>query len=139
MKGNQTLTIIKPTAFKNGNSGAILKMAEEAGFQIKALKLVRLTYEQAGLFYAVHRGKPFYESLLKFMSSGPVIAAILEKNNAVEEYRILIGSTDPVKAADGTIRKLYGTDLQQNAVHGSDSDENAVTESCFFFSGLEKI
>jgi nucleoside-diphosphate kinase len=139
MAGNQTLTIIKPTAFKNGNSGAILKMAENAGFKIIAIKLIRLSSEQAGMFYSVHWGKPFYESLVQFMSSGPVIAAILEKNNAVEDYRRLIGSTDPALAAEGTVRKLYGTNLQQNAVHGSDSDENAVIESDFFFSRLERV
>jgi len=100
---------------------------------------MRLSSEQAGMFYSVHRGKPFYESLVQYMSSGPVIAAILEKDNAVEDYRTLIGSTDPARAAEGTVRKLYGTNLQQNAVHGSDSDENAVIESDFFFSRLERV
>lgn len=139
MAGKQTLTIIKPTAFKNGNSGAILKIAEEAGFKLKAMKLIRLLAEQAGSFYAVHREKPFYESLIRFMSSGPVITVILEKDNAVEEYRNLIGNTDPARAADGTIRNLYGTSLQENAVHGSDSDENAKIEADFFFSSLERV
>ena len=139
MAGKHTLTIIKPTAFKNGNSGAILKIAEEAGFKLKAMKLIRLTAEQAGSFYAIHRGKPFYESLIRFMSSGPLITVILEKDNAVEEYRNLIGNTDPARAAEGTIRNLYGTSLQENAVHGSDSDENAKIEADFFFSTLERV
>jgi nucleoside-diphosphate kinase len=139
MAGTCTLTIIKPTAFKNNHSGAILKMINEAGFVIKAMKLIRMSRDQAGSFYAVHRGKPFYESLTGFMSSGPVIVAILEKDNAVEEYRSLIGSTDPAKAAKGTIRDLFGTSLQQNAVHGSDDDENAIKESNFFFSELERV
>ena len=139
MAGNQTLTIIKPTAFKNNHAGHVLKMINEAGFIIKGMKMIRMTSGQAASFYAVHKGKPFYESLVEFMSSGPVIVAILEKDNAVEEYRALIGSTDPSKAADGTVRNLYGTNLQQNAVHGSDSDENAIAESDFFFSGLERF
>jgi len=139
MTGRITLTIIKPTAFRNNHAGAILKMINEAGFQLRALKLLQLTPGQAGLFYSVHKGKPFYESLVKFMSSGPVIAALLEKNNAVEDFRALIGATDPKKAEKGTVRYLYGTDLQQNAVHGSDSDENAVIESDFFFSKVERV
>ena len=139
MAGNQTLTIIKPTAFKNNHAGHVLKMINEAGFIIKGMKMIRMTSGQAASFYAVHKGKPFYESLVEFMSSGPVIVAILEKDNAVEEYRALIGATDPSKAAEGTVRNLYGTNLQQNAVHGSDSDENAVAESDFFFSSLERF
>jgi nucleoside-diphosphate kinase len=139
MAGNKTLTIIKPTAFKNNHSGAILKMINEAGFIIKAMKLLHMTSGQAASFYAVHKGKPFYESLVEFMSSGPVIVAILEKDNAVEEYRALIGATDPSNAAEGTVRNLFGTSLQQNAVHGSDSDDNAVVESDFFFSVLERF
>jgi nucleoside-diphosphate kinase len=139
MAGNHTLTIIKPTAFKYNYSGAILKMINEAGFVIKALKLIQMTSIHAASFYAVHRGKPFYKALTEFMSSGPVIVAILEKDNAVEEFRSLIGATDPAKADKGTIRELYGTNLQQNAVHGSDSDENAVRESDFFFSKLERV
>lgn len=139
MKGRITLTIIKPDAFRNNHAGAILKMINEAGFQLKALKLLHLTPGQAALFYAIHQGKPFYESLVKFMSSGPVIAALLEKDNAVEDFRALIGATDSKKAKKGTVRYLYGTDLQQNAVHGSDSDENAVIESAFFFSGVERV
>lgn len=139
MAGKLTFTMIKPTAFKNNNAGAILKMMNEAGFVIKAMKLTRLTLEQAGAFYEVHKGKPFYETLKQFMSSGPIIALILEKENAVEDYRTLIGATNPENAAEGTIRKLYATSFQQNAVHGSDSDENANLESDFFFSKTERF
>jgi nucleoside-diphosphate kinase len=140
MAGNQTFTMIKPTAFRKNYTGAILKMITEAGgFQVKAMKLTRLTAEQAGRFYAVHKGKPFYDSLVEFMSSGPIVAIILEKENAVEAFRNFIGATNPENAAEGTIRKLYGTDLQQNAVHGSDSDENAVIEADFFFSKMERF
>lgn len=138
MAGNLTFTMIKPTAFKNNYAGSILKMINEAGFVIKAMKLIRLTSSQAGAFYEVHKGKPFYESLVEFMSSGPIIAAVLEKENAVEDYRTLIGATNPEIAAEGTIRQLYATSLQQNAVHGSDSDENANIESDFFFSKIER-
>jgi nucleoside-diphosphate kinase len=139
MEGNQTFTMIKPTAFKKNYSGAIIKMITEEGFQVKAMKITRLTAEQAGAFYAIHKGKPFYESLVDFMSSGPVVAMILEKENAVENFRNFIGATNPENAAGGTIRKLYGTNLQQNAVHGSDSDENAIIEADFFFSKLERF
>ena len=138
MAGKQTFTMIKPTAFKNNYTGAILKMINEAGFVIKAMKITRLSAEQAGQFYAVHKERPFYSSLVEFMSSGPIVAAILEKENAIEDYRKLIGATNPTQAAEGTIRKLYATDLQQNAVHGSDSDENAIIESDFFFSKTER-
>ena len=139
MAGNITFTMIKPTAFKNNHSGAILKMINDAGFVIKAMKMTRLTGEQAGSFYAVHRERPFYSSLVEYMSSGPIVAAVLEKENAVEAYRTLIGSTNPENAAEGTIRKIFATNLQQNAVHGSDSDENAEIEAGFFFSKLEWI
>src|SRR5690554_1824360 len=138
MAGTRTFTMIKPSAFKAGHTGAIIKMIQEAGFQLKAMKLTRLSKEQAGAFYAVHSGKPFYDSLVEFMSSGPIVAMILEKENAVEAFRNFIGATNPEQAAEGTIRKLYGTSLQQNAVHGSDSDENAAIESEFFFSQLER-
>ncbi|NQU53279.1 MAG: nucleoside-diphosphate kinase [Bacteroidetes bacterium] len=134
-----TFTMIKPTAFKNNNTGAILKMINEAGFTIKAMKLTRLTPALAGEFYAIHKGKPFYDALVQFMSSGPIVAALLEKENAVEDYRTLIGATNPDNAAEGTIRKLYATSFQQNAVHGSDSDENANLEADFFFSKTERI
>lgn len=139
MAGKLTFTMIKPTAFKNNYTGAILKMINEAGFVIKAMKLTQLSAGQAGAFYEVHKGRPFYESLVEFMSSGPIVAAILEKENAVEDYRTLIGSTNPENAAEGTIRKLYATNLQQNAVHGSDSDENATIEADFFFSKTERF
>lgn len=138
MAGNLTFTMIKPTAFKNNHSGAILKMINEAGFVIKAMKVTRLSAEEAGAFYEVHKGKPFYEALVQFMSSGPIVAAVLEKDNAIDDYRTLIGATNPENAAEGTIRKLYATSLQQNAVHGSDSDENATIEADFFFSKLER-
>lgn len=138
MAGKLTFTMIKPSAFKNNHTGAILKMINEAGFVIKAMKLTQLSAAQAGAFYEVHKGRPFYESLVEFMSSGPIVAAILEKENAVEDYRKLIGATNPEMAAEGTIRKLYATSLQQNAVHGSDSDENATIEADFFFSKTER-
>ena len=139
MAGKLTLTMIKPTAFKKNYAGPVLKMINEAGFSIKAMKLTRLTPYQARTFYAVHKGKPFYDSLVEFMSSGPIVAALLEKENAVEEFRSFIGATNPENADEGTVRKLYGTDLQQNAVHGSDSDENATVEADFFFSKLERF
>src|SRR6056297_47385 len=139
MAGNLTLTMIKHTAFKKNYAGAILKMINEAGFSIKAMKLTQLTPDQARTFYAVHRGKPFYESLVEFMSSGPVVAVLLQKENAVEAFRNFIGATNPEKAEEGTIRKLYGTSLQQNAVHGSDSDENAQIEANFFCSKMERF
>ena len=139
MTGKLTFTIIKPTALKNCNTGAILKMINEAGFIIKAMKLTRLTPELAGDFYIIHKERPFYNALVTFMSSGPIIAALLEKENAVEDYRTLIGATNPENADKGTIRKLYATNLQQNAVHGSDSDENANLEADFFFSQMERF
>ena len=138
MTGKLTFTMIKPTAFKNNSTGAILKMINDAGFVIKAMKLTKLTPELAGDFYAIHKERPFYNALVEFMSSGPIIAALLEKDNAVEDYRTLIGATNPENAAEGTIRKLYATNLQQNAVHGSDSDENANLEAGFFFSKTER-
>jgi nucleoside-diphosphate kinase len=131
--------MIKPTALEKGHAGHILTKIIDAGFQIIALKLTRLTVSQAKKFYEVHAGKPFYESLVHFMSSGPIVAAILMRENAVAEYRHLIGSTDPAKAEEGSVRKLFGTSMQANAVHGSDSDENAQTEASFFFSALERF
>ncbi|MCS7004632.1 MAG: nucleoside-diphosphate kinase [Cytophagales bacterium] len=139
MATNRTFTMIKPDAFADGNSGAILKMIEEAGFKIKAMKTVRLTAEQAGKFYAVHKERPFYNDLCRYMSSGPIIAAILEKENAVADFRKLIGATNPANAEPGTIRKLFAKSIEANAIHGSDSDENAEIESRFFFSKLEEI
>lgn len=130
--------MIKPSALASNHTGPILKMINEAGFRIIAMKMTKMSVHQAEEFYAVHRGKPFYNSLVTFMSSGPVIAAILEKNNAVEDYRKLIGATDPARAAEGTIRKLYAESVERNAVHGSDSDENAVIECDFFFSRTER-
>ncbi|MBK6285875.1 MAG: nucleoside-diphosphate kinase [Draconibacterium sp.] len=139
MAGKTTFTMIKPSAFASNYTGGILKMINDAGFVIKALKATCLTKEQAGAFYAVHQGKPFYDSLVKFMSSGPIVAAMLEKDNAVEDFRTLIGATNPANAAEGTIRKLYAVSLEENAVHGSDSDENANIEADFFFSKIERV
>ncbi len=138
MSGNQTFTMIKPVAARNNFTGPILKIITDAGFRIKAMKLIQLTREQASEFYAIHADKFFFEDLTSFMSSGPIVAAILEKENAVDDYRKLIGATDPAKAEEGTIRKLYAESMSHNAVHGSDSDENAITESDFFFSKLER-
>ena len=138
MPGKITFTMIKPSAFEAGYTGNILAKIEEGGYKIAALKKVSLSKEQAGHFYEMHKGKPFYEELTTFMSSGPIVAAILEKDNAVEAFREFIGATDPAKAEEGTIRKLYGKSLGENAVHGSDSDESAEREAGFFFSFLEK-
>lgn len=138
MKGNRTFTMIKPTAIQNGHLGPILAIINEANFRVKALKLTKLSYEQAESFYSIHKGKPFYEDLCSFMSSGPIVAAILQKENAVDDFRELIGSTNPDKALEGTIRKQFATSMQQNAVHGSDSDANVIIESDFFFSGVER-
>lgn len=131
--------MIKPVAVSKGYTGPILNMIHENGFKIKALKMLRLTVDEAQKFYAVHKGRPFYEGLIEFMTSGPIVAAILEADNAVERYRELLGPTDPSSAKDGTIRKKYANSLQQNAVHGSDSDENAIIESNFFFSDKERF
>lgn len=139
MAGKRTFTMIKPDAFGEGNSGAILKMIEEAGFKLVAMKITRLTESNAGDFYAVHKERPFYNDLCKYMSSGPIIAAVLEKDNAVADFRKLIGATNPADAAEGTIRKVYAKSIEANAVHGSDSDENAELEGSFFFSQLEKV
>ncbi|MCC6185767.1 MAG: nucleoside-diphosphate kinase [Chitinophagaceae bacterium] len=136
---NLTFTMIKPDAVKNGNIGNILQMINNAGFRIVAMKYTKLSLEQAGKFYEVHSARPFYGELTEFMSSGPIVAAILEKTNAVADFRTLIGATNPAEAAEGTIRKQYATSIGENAVHGSDSDENALIEGAFFFSGLEKF
>ncbi|MGE5394390.1 MAG: nucleoside-diphosphate kinase [Candidatus Saccharibacteria bacterium] len=138
MAGNQTFTMIKPDAVSKDNIGAILKIINEAGFRIKAMKFTQLTKQQAARFYMVHAGKGFFEELITFMSSGPIVAAILEKENAVASFRELIGATNPEKAAEGTIRKLFAHSMSFNAVHGSDSDENAIIESDFFFSKTER-
>lgn len=139
MSGNITLTMVKPDAVEKNLIGPILKLINEAGFRIKAMKYTQLTKEQAGLFYSVHRDKPFYNDLVEFMSSGPIVAALLEKENAIPDFRELIGATNPANAAPGTIRALFAESVQRNAVHGSDSDENAVIESDFFFSKLERF
>ena len=139
MAGNQTFTMIKPDAVAKNAIGPILKMINEAGFVIKAMKYTRLTKTQAAMFYAVHKERPFYNGLVEFMSSGPIVAAILEKENAVDDFRALIGATNPENAAPGTVRKLFATDVQRNAVHGSDSDENAIIEGDFFFSKTERF
>ena len=136
---NRTFTMIKPDATKKANTGAILAMINAAGFRIVAMKTTRLSAEKAGEFYAVHAARPFYGELVSFMSSGPITAAILEKDNAVDDFRKLIGATNPAEAAEGTIRKLYAASIGENAVHGSDSDENAAIEGDFFFSKLEQF
>jgi len=139
MAENITLTMIKPYAVGKNFAGAILKMFNEAGFRIKAMKYTRISKEQAGLFYAVHQDKPFYGDLVEFMSSGPIVAAILEKENAIADFRKLIGATNPANAEPGTVRALFAESVQRNAVHGSDSDENAAIEADFFFSRLERF
>ncbi|MBN1107286.1 MAG: nucleoside-diphosphate kinase [Bacteroidales bacterium] len=139
MSGNFTLSIIKPNAVRTGKTGPILAIINEAGFEIAALKMVRISRKQAEVFYEVHKGKPFYEGLIGFMTSGPVFVMILKHENAVEEFRRLIGDTDPEKAEAGTIRKLYAVSVQMNAIHGSDCDENAVREADLFFSGFERF
>jgi nucleoside-diphosphate kinase len=136
---NRTFTMIKPDAMKNGHAGAILDKIIKGGFRIVALKQTQLTRKNAGAFYEIHKERPFYGELVDFMSSGVIIAAILEKENAVADFRTLIGATDPAKADEGTIRKLFATSVGENAVHGSDSDENARIEGSFFFSGLEQF
>ena len=136
---NRSFTMIKPDAFENGHSGAILDMILKAGFKLIALKMIHLSAEKAGEFYAIHRARPFYGELVEFMSRGPIIAAILEKDNAVADFRKLIGATDPSKADKGTIRQLYAESIGENAIHGSDSDDNARIECDFFFSNLERI
>ena len=139
MSGNITFTMIKPKAMENGNMGNIITKIMEGGFKIKALKLTSLTKEQAMEFYAVHKERPFYNGLTDFMSSGPIVAAVLEKENAITAYRDFIGATNPADAAEGTIRAIYGTSIEANAVHGSDSDENAQIEAGFFFSKREWV
>ena len=135
--GNITFTMIKPDATSKGFTGVILDKIIHGSFAIKAMKWTRLTKEQAGAFYAVHKDKPFYNDLVAFMSSGQIVAAVLEKDNAVADFRTLIGATNPAQAAEGTIRKQFAESVERNAVHGSDSDENALIESSFFFSKLE--
>ncbi len=137
MAGNRTFTMIKPDAVAAGNIGAILAMINKAGFRIVSMKLTHLSADKAGEFYAVHKERPFYGELVSFMSSGPIVAAILEKDNAVEDFRTLIGATNPAEAAPGTIRASYAKSIGENAVHGADSDENANIEGNFHFAGTE--
>ncbi|HTE00323.1 MAG TPA: nucleoside-diphosphate kinase [Mucilaginibacter sp.] len=139
METNKTFTMIKPDAVANGHIGAIIDHVIKGGFKITAMKYTWLTAEKAGEFYAVHKTRPFYGDLVAFMSSGPIVAAILEKDNAVEDFRKLIGATDPSKAEAGTIRNLFAKSIDANAVHGSDSDENAAIEGSFYFSAFEKF
>ncbi|HEY9169153.1 MAG TPA: nucleoside-diphosphate kinase [Lutibacter sp.] len=137
MATNRTFTMLKPDSVENGYIGAILEKITAAGFRIAAMKMTQMTVADAKAFYAVHSERPFFGELVEFMSSGPIVAAILEKNNAVEDFRVLIGATNPADAAEGTIRKLYASSMGENAVHGSDSDENAAIEGAFHFSGRE--
>jgi len=137
MAGKITFTMIKPDAVKNGHIGAILAEINKAGFKIVAMKYTWLSLKKAGEFYEIHRDRPFYGELVDFMSSGPIVAAVLEKENAVEDYRKLIGATNPSEAAEGTIRARFATSIGENAVHGADSDENALIEASFHFAGTE--
>lgn len=139
MAGNRTFTMIKPDAVGKNYIGAILEKINTAGFRIVAMKYTRMNEELAGKFYEVHKERPFYGELVEYMSSGPIVAAILEKDNAVEDFRKLIGATNPEEAEEGTIRKLYAESISANAIHGSDSDENAGIEGSFFFSELERF
>ena len=139
MKTNQTFTMIKPDGVANGHIGAILNKITAAGFRISALRMTQLTTADAEAFYAVHNERPFFGELVSFMTSGPIVAAVLEKENAVNDFRTLIGATNPAEAAEGTIRKLYATSMGENAVHGSDSDENAAIEIAFHFSEREQF
>lgn len=139
MAGNRTFTMLKPDAVGANNTGAIIKMIEEAGFRIVAIKKTRLTKERAGQFYEIHKERPFYNDLCEYMSSGAIVPMILEKGNAVEDFRKLIGATDPKKAEAGTIRNLFAKSIEANAIHGSDSDVNAQIEGSFFFSNLEQF
>ncbi len=136
---NRTFTMIKPDATSKGYTGAILDQIIKAGFSVKAMKWTKLTVEQAGQFYEVHKERPFYNDLVAFMSSGPIVAAILEKENAVADFRKLIGATNPAQAEEGTIRKNFAASMGENAVHGSDSDENAQIEGNFFFAATERF
>jgi nucleoside-diphosphate kinase len=138
MANNKTFTMIKPDAVGNGHIGAILAKINEAGFRISALKMTRLSRNDAEAFYAIHKERPFFGELVEYMTSGHIVAAILEKDNAVEDFRKLIGATDPAKAEEGTIRKLYAESIAANAIHGSDSDDNAAIESNFFFASRER-
>ena len=137
MTMNRTFNMIKPDAVENGHTGAILEKINSAGFRIVGLKKTQLKLSDAEAFYAVHKARPFFGELVAFMTRGPIVAAVLEKDNAVNDFRTLIGATNPAEAAEGTIRQLYATSMGENAVHGSDSDENAAIEAAFHFSGRE--
>lgn len=139
MNSNLTFSIVKPNSVRTGKTGPILAMINEAGFEIVAMRMVQLSIPQAESFYEVHRGKPFFDGLIEFMTSGPVVVMILRHENAVNEFRKLIGATDPAKAEPGTIRKIFAVSVKMNAVHGSDSDENALRESHFFFSEIDRF
>ncbi|AXT53479.1 MULTISPECIES: nucleoside-diphosphate kinase [Aquimarina] len=139
MATNRTFTMLKPDAVRKGYIGAILEQITASGFRIVAMKLTQLTTDDAKAFYAVHSERPFYGELVEYMTSGPIVAAILEKENAVEDFRTLIGATNPEEAAEGTIRKKFATSISENAVHGSDSDDNAAIEGAFHFSGREQF
>lgn len=139
MQPDFTFSIIKPNAVRTGKAGPILAMINEGGFEIAAMRMVKMTIQQAESFYSVHKGKPFFDGLIEFMTSGPVIVMILKHENAVDQFRKLIGATDPAKAEPGTIRKMFAVSVQMNAVHGSDSVENAIIEADFFFSGIERF
>jgi nucleoside-diphosphate kinase len=139
MNGEYTFSIIKPNAVRTGKTGPIMAMINQGGFQIAAIKMVHMTGDQAESFYEIHRGKPFFEELIEFMTSGPAVVMILKHQNAVDEFRKLIGATDPEKAEPGTIRKIFAVSVKMNAVHGSDSDDNASRESRFFFSDIERF
>jgi nucleoside-diphosphate kinase len=139
METNKTFTMIKPDAVTNGHIGAVLDQIIKGGFRVVAMKYTWLTPEKAGQFYAIHKERPFFKDLVSFMTSGPIVAAILEKDNAVEDFRKLIGATDPAKAEAGTIRNLFAKSIEANAIHGSDSNENAKIEGDFFFSSFEKF
>lgn len=134
---NRTFTMLKPDSLEKGNTGAILEKINAAGFRIVAMKMTQMTISDAQEFYAIHKERPFFNDLVTYMTRGPIVAAILEKENAVEDFRALIGATNPEEAAEGTIRKLYASSLSENAIHGSDSNENAFIESTFHFSGRE--
>ncbi|WP_117884076.1 nucleoside-diphosphate kinase [Aureibaculum luteum] len=137
MTTNRTFTMLKPDSIEKGNIGAILEKINAAGFRIVAMKLTQMTENDAKAFYAVHNERPFFGELVEYMTRGPIVAAILEKSNAVDDFRALIGATNPEEAAEGTIRKLFATSISENAVHGSDSNENAAIEGAFHFSGRE--
>ena len=139
MQNDLTFAIIKPNAVRTGKAGPILAMINEAGFEIAAMRMVQMTKSQAESFYDIHKGKPFFDGLVEFMTSGPVMVMILRHSNAVEDFRKLIGATDPAKAEPGTIRKIFAVSVQMNAIHGSDSNENAQKEANFFFSGTDRF